>query len=75
VKKLSFLVLICAVILAGCFPEGEGKGELIKANPVQGPAGDEVGDQTAPVGQAAYLPDGSTNSAFPSNDFPAPSGK
>jgi hypothetical protein len=73
VKKLSLLVLalLCgSFLLQGCFPEGEGKNELIEPNQVMGAAGGETQDQTAPVAPAASSGGGETASAFPASVQP-----
>jgi hypothetical protein len=79
VKKLHFLVLSFAALLlttalGGCFPEGEGKAELIQENPQMGASGGEKMDQTAPVGPASTSPGNPTTSAFPSTAPPVGAG-
>jgi hypothetical protein len=75
VKKSPLLLLLLAgilgVVLSGCFPEGEGKDELIKPNPLMGAAGGEREDQTAPVAPMSATGGNQTSSAFPSTDQPS----
>lgn len=72
-KYLALVLLSSALILSGCMPEGEGRDKWVTPNPLRGPAGGEVQDQTAPVAPAGRGVNGSTASVFP--DTAPPTGE